>query len=555
MQKLLSRLLQSTRKPEDIFLLSLLVLILLWQPHYLRQELNLFEMGLYLPGIEAISQGQVPFRDFFHLRGPFELYVPALFMKLFGFRADVLATYFYFGTVLTILVAVLIAYELIHQRFLLYSFVLILVTRTFPRVAFTCWGGMRYAWGLLAIWCLIRFLKCNRPGWLLAGGCLAAVGMLTSIEIGVIVLFAFVAVVAMGSNTTLRSRRNRAFWSWVFLSGFLFIMLPYGIYQLSQNAFMQYLQAQWVVVTHMQKTFLQIDRVPDTIPKFLRAIFLPLDKSFYQMTPMYCYMFFFSLYFWRMFNKKAPAIDRAALAVAVYGLILFLTGFRKIQFVEYEMSLQPEKIILFYLLGQFIVWAQQKFTRFKWVGTVLIAAVIIASVIYSIGRFKTRFYKSSWACQLIAGKEEGKGALINGASITSIDLPRIRHMMIPAWQAKDLEQLKAFVDEHVPAHETVWMYPDLGSLHFILDRPWVGRFPMVILSWMDDGWFTDYETALKRNPPRYAIVDKMELFHFNMSSFLVPANRIKHERMMQFLHNHYVIETQTPSYFVYRRIH
>src|ERR1700679_1022785 len=192
--KLLSNFFQAKRDPKDILLLFLLVLLLLWQPSYLRQQLNLFELGLYLPGIDAISQGQVPFRDFFHLRGPFELYVPALFMKVFGFRVDVLATYFYVGTVLTILVAVLIAYELIQQRFFLYSFVLIIVTRTFPRVVFTFWGGMRYAWGLLAVWCLIRFLKSDRPGWLFAAGCLTAIGLLTSIEIGVIVLIAFTAV-------------------------------------------------------------------------------------------------------------------------------------------------------------------------------------------------------------------------------------------------------------------------------------------------------------------------------------------------------------------------
>jgi len=550
-KKLLSKFLQAKRKPKDILLLSLLVLLLLWQPSYLHQKLNIYELGLYLPGIDAVSQGQVPFRDFFHLRGPFELYVPALFMKVFGFRVDVLATYFYFGTVLTMLIAVLIAYELIHQRVLLYSFALIIVTRTFPRVVFTCWGGMRYAWGLLAVWCLIRFLKSNRPGWLLAAGCLAATAMLTSIEIGVIVLAAFTAVMAaaMVNNT------NVTKWAWSFLSGFLIISVPYGIYLLSQNALAPYLQAQWIVVTHMQKTFLQLDRIPDTIPKFLHAIFFPQDKSFYQMTPMYGYMFFFSLYFWRMFNKKVTALEQAALVVAVYGLISFLTGFRNLWFAEYEMSLQPDKIVLFYLLGQFIVWAQEKFARFKWVGAALLAAVIISSVIYSVGRFKTRFYKSSWVCQLITRKDEGKGALINGSPVTSIDLPRVGHMIIPVWQAEDLEQLKAFVDEHVPAHEAVWMYSELASLHFILDRPWVGRFPMVTLSWMDEGWFADYAAALERNPPRYAIVNKEKLFYFNTSFFLVPANRIKHERMMRFLYNHYVVETETPNYYVYRRVH
>jgi hypothetical protein len=546
-EKFLSKYLLAKRKTKDIFFLFLLALLLLWQPSYLHQELNLFEWGLYLPGIDAVSQGQVPYRDFFHLRGPFELYVPALFMKIFGFRVDVLATYFYFGTVLTILVAILIAYELIYQRVLLYSFVLIIVTRTFPRVVFTCWGGMRYAWGLLAVWCLIRFLKSNRPGWLVTAGCLAATALLTSIEIGVIVLIVFTALMVLSQEF-----RRKA---WVFIFGFLIICVPYGIYLLSQNAFMPYLQAQWIVVTHNGKTFSALNRAPDTAPKFLHAIFSSRDKSFYQMTPMYCYMSFFSLYFWRMFNKKVTALDQAALAVAVYGLMLFFTGFRSIQASQYEMSLQPEKIILFYLLGQFIVWAQEKLERFKWVGAVLLAAVILSSGAYCVGRFITRYYKPSWVCQLIAGKDKGKPELINGSPGISINLPRIKNMTIPVWQAKDLEQLKAFIDEHVPPHEAVWMYPELASLHFIVDRPWVGRFPMAVLSWEDESWFADYEKALESTLPRYAVINKMKQFYFERIYFLVPANRIKHERMMQFLYNHYVIETQTPSYFIYRRIH
>jgi len=542
----LSRFLKAKRTRKDIFLLSLLVVVLLWQPFYLHQELNLFEWGLYLPGIDAVAQGQVPFRDFFHLRGPFELYAPALFMKIFGFRADVLASYFYFGTVLTIIAAMLIAYEIIQQRFLLYSLMPILVTRTFPRVVFTFWGGMRYAWGLLAVWCLIRFFKTKRPGWLVAGGCLAAIGAWTSIEIGAIVVSAFIVALFL-NREHLRS-------AWIFLSGFLIISLPYGIYLLIQHAWIPYLQSQWMVVAHMGGVFLQIEPIPDTFSKFLHAIFFPLDKSFYQMTPMYSYMFFFFFYSWRMFKKRITALEQAALIVAVYGLILFLTSFRNLWASEFEMSLQPEKIILFYLLGQLIAGAEEKFARFKWVPTALLIAVIISSAIYSIGRFKTRFYKASWAYQMIPQKSQGKDTLVNGSSPSPIDLPRISHMTIPLWQAQDLEQLTRFVDEHVPAHETVWMYPELGSLHFILHRPWVGHFPVATLSWLSEDWFADYEIELQQNPPRYAIVNKKMPFYFD-DYFLVPANRIKHERMMQFLYDHYVIESQTPTYFIYRRTH
>jgi len=546
-KKLSTSFFLSTRKPQDIFIMSLLVLGLLWQPSYLHQELNLFEWGLYLPGIDAVTQGLVPFRDFIHLRGPFELYVPAFFMKIFGFRADVLATYFYLGTLLTMLVSVLIVYELVQLRVLLYSFVLILVTRTFPRVVFTFWGGMRYMWGLLAVWCLIRFLKTKRPGWLLAAGCFAAIGIFTSIEIGVIVLFTFLMFVALS--------RDFRRWSLVFLAGFLIISVPYGCYLLSQNALMPFVQDQWVVVTHLQKIFLQTYPVPNKFHKFLLAIFYPLDKIFYQMTPMYCYMFFFSYYFWRMFKKRNMVMDQAALVVAVYGLMLFLTGLRNFWSAQYEMSLQPEKILLFFMLGQFIIWAQQKFSRFQWAGAILLTAVIISTGIYSIGRFKTRYYKFSWASQLVDGKDRKKQAVINGSLLSPIDLPRIRHMTIPVSQLEDLEQLSQFVNEHVPVQETVWMYPELGSLNFILQRPWVGRFPMATLSWLDDGWFAEYEKTLELSPPRYAIINKKMPYYFETIYFLVPANRIKHERIMRFLHEHYVIEEQTPTYFICRWAH
>jgi len=546
-EKSVSKFLLSKRQPKDIFLLFLLAMLLLWLPTYLKQELNLFELGLYLPGIDAVSQGQVPFRDFFHLRGPFELYLPTLFMKVFGFRLDVLATYFYVGTIMTMLASIIIAIELIEQRILLYSFVLILITRTFPRVVFTCWGGMRYAWGLLAIWCLIRFLKSNRSGWLLAGGCLTAIGMLTSIEIGVIVFAAFIIMIILNQEYQRRL--------WVFFLGFLLVILPYSTYLICQHALMPYLQGQWIVVTHMQQTFLELDRVPNTIPKFLHAILIPTDKSFYQMTPMYCYIFFFTLYFWRILKKNINVLDHAAFLVAAYGLISFLTGFRKIEFVEYEMALQPEKIVLFYLLGQLVAEIPKKISTAKWLSGFLILVVFISSVIYSVGRFNTRFYKSSWVYQLIGNKKNGKTELINGALETPIDLPRIKNMIIPVWQAQDLDELQSFVDQHVPAHEAIWMYPELGSLHFLLNRPWVGRFPMVTLSWMDDQGFADYEATLEQNPPNFAIVKKEKNFYFDKTYFLVEGNRIKQDHLMQFLSQHYVIKEQTPSYLIYQRVH
>src|SRR5690349_13599884 len=138
-----------------LLLLSLLIVALLWNPYYLHQQINLFELGLYLPGIDGILHGKVPYRDFFYLRGPFELYVPACFMKIFGEHLAVLSTYLYIGSVLTIIAAVLIASEVLETKIFLWILAPLLVARTFPRVVFTYWGGMRYVWGLLTVYAAV----------------------------------------------------------------------------------------------------------------------------------------------------------------------------------------------------------------------------------------------------------------------------------------------------------------------------------------------------------------------------------------------------------------
>ena len=78
----------------DSFLLSFFVIFITFQPYFLYGTLNYFELGIYLPNISAILDGQIPYRDFFHLRGPLELYIPVFFMYLFGENAAVLAAYF-----------------------------------------------------------------------------------------------------------------------------------------------------------------------------------------------------------------------------------------------------------------------------------------------------------------------------------------------------------------------------------------------------------------------------------------------------------------------------
>ena len=61
----------------DVIVLCLFTVLVTAHPYFLYQKINLLELGLYLPGIDALGRGLIPYRDFFHLRGPLELYIPA----------------------------------------------------------------------------------------------------------------------------------------------------------------------------------------------------------------------------------------------------------------------------------------------------------------------------------------------------------------------------------------------------------------------------------------------------------------------------------------------
>ena len=98
----------------DVLFLSIFTVLITLHPYFLYGQMNLFEFGIYLPNINAVLDGLIPYRDFFHLRGPLEVYVPAFFMSLFGENVAVLEAYFYIGTVIALVICVFIAREILH---------------------------------------------------------------------------------------------------------------------------------------------------------------------------------------------------------------------------------------------------------------------------------------------------------------------------------------------------------------------------------------------------------------------------------------------------------
>ncbi len=337
----------------DAAILAIFAILITWQPYYLYGKVNIFELGLYLPGIDAIYRGLVPFRDFFHLRGPFELYMPALFMKFFGMNIPAIALYFYVGTILALLVCVFIAKNLYRTWWFFYLMVPVLIARTFPRVVFTFWGGMRYAVGLLALLCLVKFFKTRRMIWIFLAGLISAFAIFTSIEIGACAVAGSVSALIFSWFFEANTRADIKRASLQFFLGLASIVVPYTIYMVVTHSFIPYVEGTLAVVTNMTKIFNDglVSNSPKNLPEILLAL-MPGSEHFDHFTPFYFYLIFCVYAIRKLKRKEVDPWLAALVGIAVYGLMMWATGLRNMGGAQFEMALQPEKILFFFILEE-----------------------------------------------------------------------------------------------------------------------------------------------------------------------------------------------------------
>ena len=553
----------------DVLILSGFVALITFHPFYRWGELNLFELGLYLPGIEGVLKGMVPYRDFFYLRGPLEIYVPALLMKLFGVQVGVLSTYFYVGTVATLIVGVLLASEVLTSRLVLYLLVPVLVARTFPRVVFTFWGGMRYALGLLAVWCAIKFFKSEKKGWLFAAGVITSLGMLTSVEIGICALAGIGSAMLLQSFLTERKGGSRFRPFLFYAGGVLSVLVPFFIWFAATGALGPYLQITYTVPTRLIQVLGDESAVYD-YPKNLGAMLatlVPTNKLFDSVTPAYFYLGLAGYFFYRIRKGKLTAAELGVAAAAGYGLVLYLAAFRKVGGPQFEMALQPEKIAFFFILnlvylrllelregrGDVFFWARALPARLR-LGLIyfLLAAFIGSSLGYSMTRYSKRFFAFKAAKKLLAGKAVADLAPLKREEARTLTLRRARGMMVPASQAEDLQAIDRAIAANSAPGETVLMFPELGTYNFLFERPFLGRFPMTTFSWLRSEWFAEWRSAFTSAPPRLAVVSKDPGPSFPKVYFRIAENEAHYNEMLGLIRERYELLTETPTTRIYR---
>lgn len=543
----------------DVLILSLFTVLITWHPYFMHGKINIFEIGLYLPGIQSVLNGEIPYRDVFHLRGPLELYVPALLMKLFGVHIGVLYSYFYVGSVLCLIFCALIAKEIFKTRFILYLFVPVLIGRTFPRVVFTYWGGMRYALGLLAVWFIIKFFKNGKPIWLLGAGVVSALASLTSIEMGIYAGLGALAALAISFVLKVQDRGLLAKGLGMYFAGIAWIAVPYGIYLLANSALVPYLDSTLTIVTNMQKVIDPhlVSIYPRNFSEAFVAMTNPFHTNFKHMTPSYLYILLAVYLFWEYRNKKFSREDLTLICLGIYGFIMYNTGFRGIWAAQFEMALHPEKILLFFFAEMFLFLAidfsyKKRTTFLICLRYFLIVALIGSSLGYAIARYNHRFFVFKFIGSKVQGKDTADLRPLTDTDARALKVERAKGIIVPAEQADELEQIQDFVQKHVVSNEELFTYPELGTYNFLVDRRFYGRFPLATFTWFNDRWHTALLEQLNKSKPRYIILEK-EIPQYWKDVYLgLEPNKKKFQDMMDFIFTHYTIVGETRLSGIYQ---
>ncbi len=532
----------------DIFVLCLGLSVVTFHPFYLYGKINLFEASLYLPGIDAILKGQIPYRDFMHLRGPLELYFPAWWMQMTHSSFKVLPTYFYLGSIVTMILCILIAKELIQTRVILYSMTLAFIARTFPRVSYSIGGGFRLAWGLAAVYCVLHYYKTRKDRWLICAGLFSAVGLMTSIEVGV---YAFASIFL---TLIVSSILRRRLWLCVsegakFLLGALIVILPVCLYLQIHHAFIPMLSDHIEVCLNMLKTFPQENPCPSSVLEVIWAMINPVHINFKHMTPMYCYL---AAFVYLLQLKREGKLWERLFCFSMFAFLLFVGSMRGLWGPAFESALQPEKVLLFILLERTWFWLRKNDQKTKRIiAAGLITVIVFSSIGYSVRRYSRRF---DFFRMMFAERGQLKSiSPFSDTDLTALDVPRMEGMIVPNEQAQDINQLVRFMEKNSTRYDRIAFFPDLGIYHYIIDCPFIGRFPTITLSWIGSDWHDQYMRDLKRQKPRYVVTYKKYPEYYTRTQLVVPANQKKHDEFMDYVNQYYQIVSGTPTLYIWAR--
>lgn len=489
-----------------IFIPLAVIFIAAYQPNFIHGSIDHLEAGRELACINEIFLGKLPYKDIFTPFGPLNIYLEAFFMFLFGKNLAVLRCYFYFGTIITLIIGYLIARQLCCRRIFSYITALALIVKTYLPFWAIRWGGFRFGSGLLAILCTIQFFKQEKNLWAFFAGIFVSVAFLITLDIGILSLvaigFTFCSYVAYNffKNKTLYLKSIS-----FFIIGISTILVPFIFYFVLNGIFLPYVDTIIVIAKNHIRVWGQ--------GGINLNLWVPIKPSqiftydFKYIFPVLLYICSIIYLIHRIIKKTICWKDYCILCLLTYGLLMYKAAFRAIHGWQFHMAMQPAIILGFVFLEDVfkqIIKLKQRITAnsSNFVKFVVFVIIFVFAVYYAV--FSEKWFYGK--LKKLVSLSKVKSYLMPVYSALTID--RAKGIIVPREQAEEIESVTRYIDSVTSPDEPVFTFPEHGMYNFFANRPCLDRFNIAGFAWITPEYRQELLEDLKKMKPRYILYNR-----------------------------------------------
>ena len=235
-----------------------------------------------------------------------------------------------------------------------------------------------------------------------------------------------------------------------------------------------------------------------------------------------------------------------------YGLVLYAAAFRKIEGHHFEMALQVEKFVYFFMIESALLYMWARWSK-PWAYCAA-AAILISSMAYSIYRYDFRFPMFKLMEKKVFHKKVKGLSLLEDEPKALLNIDRARGHIVPRWQEEEITGVVEFLKAHTRPQEAVFCFPEVGNFNFWADRPFIGHFPIATFSWMYEPWYQELLNDFQKSKPRYVVMTHVgdrtfpEVWYFRN-----PRNKERFEEMTQLILSNYVPVKSFETVAIYER--
>jgi hypothetical protein len=426
------------------------------------------------------------------------------------------------------------------------------VAKTFSLVYFKDWGGFRYACGFISVWCALNYLEKRKVSWLFFSGFFSALGFFFSVDMGVLPAVAIIITLcAFFPKKDFLKDFSR------YLIGVLIVAVPFLLYFVFSGAIKGYLQ-NLLTIPRSGYTIYHFDILFPDMPhnplEALKCVFKPFKHDFQYSLPIMVYLVVTTILIFRYIRHRFEQREILVFCAGLYGLFVYLGSFRQINGPQFQMSWQPALIfILFSAETWFIFFKDRQSARknklaLKFEGLALFL-FIFWLVFPSIFIIKN-FLNYGLNMKKVVYRETSKGCFSPSDITGALDFARAKDVLVPAWQAKEINSVVNYIQKNTNPQEPVLCFPDEGAYNFLFDRPCLGRFCQVDIASYRQDWSDEFWAKLEARKPRYIIYKReVDIFEPLISQYPLVQNRVK---LRSFIQDNYKIVGAFGSIDIYK---